>query len=451
MTDRQPSGRLAIVLHTHMPEVLGHGVWPFGEQWLWEAIGESYLRVADVIRGHAVSVGVTPILADQFAAICGPTGDRYPAWVEQTREYVFGEDMRAFSKVGRDDLHAALAPQLEDHRAAIERFDGPLARDLNGLFAELAGTGVELLAGPATHPVMPLLASDFGRDLQLKRGLESHRARFGRPRGIWLPECAWDSGLDQAIARAEIEYFCIDQSKAHGAASLKNLEPVKTPAGPVALPIDWQMIEKVWSEPGYPSAAPYRSTFERTIHDLMPWNNAGDAWDPAAARAQAQADADAFLGDLARRLESYAEQRGAPGTSVFAADTELFGHWWYEGPWWLAAVIERAPSYGIELVTLGQLVDSCDPVDRPLARSTWGKNKSFETWDSPVTAELVFEQRRAELDYESAAASSTAERELLALQASDWAFMQSGDRTGSYGTERFAGHLAEFRSALAGR
>lgn len=440
-----------------MPEVLGHGVWPFGEQWLWEAIGESYLRVADAVRGHAVTIGITPVLADQFEALRGADGDRYGEWVSGTREYVFGEDMGAFEQVGRGDLRAALAPQLEDHRQGVDRFEHEFGRDLIGLFAQLAAAGAELLAGPATHPVMPLLASDFGRDLQLSRGLASHAARFGPARGIWLSECAWDRDLDQALARANVEYFCVDQSRIHGDIALANMRPLRTPAGPLAIPIDWQTIKQVWDEGGYPSAAGYRSTFARTIHDLLPYDNSGAAWRPAAAQALAESHADRFLRDLAARLEVYSGTYDEQGTCVFAADTELFGHWWHEGPWWLSAVLERAAGYGIELVTLGELAATARPDAGRIGRSSWGKGKTLETWDSPATSAIVWQQRRAELALEALAADgkaepaalAAAERELLALQASDWAFMESGARTGDYGAQRFAGHLAAFERELS--
>lgn len=452
MTARPVVGRLAIVLHTHMPDVLGHGVWPFGEQWLWEVLAGSYLRVADAVRGRAVTIGITPVLADQLSALRGAPGDRFGAWVKDTREYVFGEDMRAFVEVGRPELTEALAPQLADYRRAVDRFENELARDVNSLFAELAAAGAELLAGPATHPVLPLLASDRGLDLQLTTGTSSHAERFGRARGIWLPECAWDSGLDGALARAGTEYFCVDQSAALGELALENLEPVATPAGPLAIPIDWHTIAQVWREDGYPAAGAYRSTFARTIHDLLPYDNTGAGWNPASARAQAEAHADVFLRALAARLETYAGERGRPGTSVFAADTELFGHWWYEGPWWLEAVCARAGDYGIELVTLGEVADSAQPAARELARATWGQGKNFDTWDSPAVAEIAWSQRRAELDLERAGAAGrdpVAERELMALQASDWAFMESGGRTGDYGARRLAEHLASFERALA--
>ena len=62
--------RLSIVLHTHMPYVEGFGTWPFGEEWLWEAIATSYLPLLDVLDAHPgkVTLSMTPVLADQLAA-----------------------------------------------------------------------------------------------------------------------------------------------------------------------------------------------------------------------------------------------------------------------------------------------------------------------------------------------------------------------------------------------
>ena len=62
-------GRLAIVLHSHLPYVEGFGTWPFGEEWLWEAIATSYLPLTDVLRtGAPVSLSLTPVLCDQLEA-----------------------------------------------------------------------------------------------------------------------------------------------------------------------------------------------------------------------------------------------------------------------------------------------------------------------------------------------------------------------------------------------
>src|ERR671934_1058074 len=66
----RPRGELAIVLHTHMPYVEGFGTWPFGEEWLWEAIATSYLPLLDVLDAHPgkVTLSITPVLADQLEA-----------------------------------------------------------------------------------------------------------------------------------------------------------------------------------------------------------------------------------------------------------------------------------------------------------------------------------------------------------------------------------------------
>ena len=62
--------KLSIVLHTHMPYVEGFGTWPFGEEWLWEAIATSYLPLLDVLDTHpgTVTLSITPVLADQLEA-----------------------------------------------------------------------------------------------------------------------------------------------------------------------------------------------------------------------------------------------------------------------------------------------------------------------------------------------------------------------------------------------
>ena len=64
------SGRLSIVLHTHMPYVEGFGTWPFGEEWLWEAMATSYLPLADVLDAHPgrITLSLTPVLCDQLEA-----------------------------------------------------------------------------------------------------------------------------------------------------------------------------------------------------------------------------------------------------------------------------------------------------------------------------------------------------------------------------------------------
>ena len=39
----RPKTTLVLVLHGHLPDVLGHGSWPHGANWLYEAAAETYV------------------------------------------------------------------------------------------------------------------------------------------------------------------------------------------------------------------------------------------------------------------------------------------------------------------------------------------------------------------------------------------------------------------------
>ena len=85
------------------------------------------------------------------------------------------------------------------------------------------------------------------------------------------------------------------------------------------------------------------------------------------------------------------------GLLCCALDTELLGHWWYEGPAWLAAVLEEAPRQGLELVTVSEGIERAEPQQATLAPSTWGTRKDLSTWDSPRVGHIAIAARRAEL------------------------------------------------------
>ena len=294
-----------------------------------------------------------------------------------------------------------------------------------------------------------MLATEAGLRLQLGTGVASHVARFGAWRGgLWLPECAYAPGLERELADHGVRAFCVDQTRAPG---FDHLLPVATEAGPVALPIDWETVELVWhGERGYPVDGTYRDYHRRTVHDLKPWNNAGGPYDAEAARELARAQARDFVERAAARVEG-------GGLLCCALDTELLGHWWYEGPAWLAAVLEEAPRHGLRLVTASEGLELAEPVERPLAASSWGQGKDLSTWDAPRVAEFAFAARAAELGTVAAAAGGAghgdalarAARELLALQASDWPFMVSRELAGDYPQQRLEGHRRAFDTALA--
>jgi 1,4-alpha-glucan branching enzyme len=434
-----------------MPYVEGFGTWPFGEEWLFEAMASSYVPVLDAVGDAPVTVTVTPVLADQLEAIRdGDAGERYTRFARELRALVHDEDAQDLERAGEEALAAELRRAARDY----ERADA-FGCDVLGAFARLERA--ELWTSAATHAVLPLLATRAGAALQLATGIESHIARFGRWRGgFWLPECAYRPGLEEDLEERGVQVVCVDQTDQFGGGTLDNLEPVLTHEGVIAVPIDWQTISLVWDmEEGYPTAAAYRDYYRRTRYHLKPWNTAGAPYRYEEAVGQAREHARSFVAKVAERLDAYAAERGRPGLVCCALDTELLGHWWYEGPVWLGAVIEEAQAAGVELRTVSDAVAQCEPIERPLAESTWGKPKTLQTWDSPAVAEIAFAQRRGELAVVAAATRlgrsprlERAARELLALQSSDWAFQATHDQAGPYPLERVRQHAAELHGAL---
>jgi 1,4-alpha-glucan branching enzyme len=148
---------------------------------------------------------------------------------------------------------------------------------------------------------------------------------------------------------------------------------------------------------------------------------------------------------------------GLPGGGlvVCALDTELLGHWWYEGSAWLEGVVEECARQGLELVRLDDALERHEPTRiesgvEAREASTWGEGGDLSTWSGPAVAEIAFATRAAELEVLRAgsAAGGAAARELLALQASDWAFMVARGLAVPYARERFAGHRAALARAL---
>jgi 1,4-alpha-glucan branching enzyme len=428
-------GRAAVVLHSHMPYVEGFGTWPFGEEWLWEAIATSYLPLLDVLdAGAPVTLSLTPVLCDQLEA---PGAiERCRAFLRDVRPAAYALDIDA-----ADD--AAVVEELQrsagEYAAAVER----LPADLLGVLRPYAAW-----TSAATHAILPLLATDAGVRLQVRTGIESHRARFGDGwrGGFWLPECAHAPWLHALLEESGVHATCVDLTDVLGAGDRGHLRPLATDAGPLLVPIDRVAVDAVWGATGYPAHSAYRDYHHRTPRDHRPWANDGSIYDADRAAEQATADAADFVALVAERV------RGG-GLCVCALDTELLGHWWYEGPRWLAAVVDEARRRGFELVHLDDALADCDPAPAGALEehvTTWGTPRDLSTWSGPAVADLAWATRAAELDVLAAGAGvgERAVRELLALQSSDWAFLVSRDTAGPYPRERFGGHAAALRAAL---
>ena len=450
-------GRFALVLHSHLPWLRGHGNWPVGEEWLHQAIATSYVPVLGALhrlaaKGHKdmVSIGITPVLAAQLddATVLRDAGTWAADWLWRTRELA-ATDPDAAAREARQARDVLDALQTR-HRAGF-----------SPAFRALADAGaIELLAGPATHPFQPLLDERIAA-FSLRTGMDDHTIRFGQAAaGIWAPECGYRPGLENVYSAAGAGHFLMDgPTMLHVGRGTHSAWTVGD-SDVVAFGRDLDVTYRVWSpRKGYPGHHEYRDfhviddmgfrtrrVTSSTVHgpDKAPYSE-------QLARQAVHRDARDFVDTVRERLLDLQEQTDDP-LVVAAYDTELFGHWWHEGPAWLEEVLTLMPHAGIEVTTLRRARERAAGRIDPEAGS-WGSGKDFRVWAGPQVSQLVDDNEDLVRRWLKLAEptrdrlqSDMATQALLAL-SSDWAFMVTKDSAAQYALDRHAGHHAAFNRA----
>ena len=441
MSTGQSAGRLAIVLHSHMPYVEGFGDWPFGEEWLWRAVAESYLRVADVIEGKPVTLGVTPVLADQFEDL------------REARRRPLDRLLRRLARVLLRRGHALVSPgrprRSLDLAGAAARglpLGEPRASRANSIeiwrrcSIDSARSGVELLGGPATHCIVPLLATDLGADLQFRVGRESHARRFGpiarrlaagvRVRrtastGCLRGQASSTSASTSRGPRRRLRSTIFNPSRPR---------PDRSPSRSTGRRSSWSGTRTATPRPTPIAPAStarsmrcFRATTSATrgIHRSRTRPGACSRGSvPAQRRRAARDPRDRALTAMAASAWS----RSTPSCSV-TGGTRARG-----GSRRCSSTPRRpASSWSRSAMACAR---SSRSSDRSRGRAG-ARSKTLETWDSPAVAEFAWQQRAAELAFGCLAsigsrrrrtAALRAARELLALQSSDWAFLETREQ-----------------------
>lgn len=383
--------------------------------------------------------------------------------------------------------------QREYHRAG---------GDVVGALRRHADAGrIELLSSAATHGFLPLLSRAESIDLQLAVGRAEHRRLFGRsPRGCWAPECAYRPGLEEHFAAHGYEFFFVDAHLAEAGRPLGLYRDTGRPDGwplteaeapelpvrrspyrayevsprpgrsrVVAFVRDPQSTRQVWSRHGgFPGDGAYLEFHKiRYPGGLKLWRVTHPAadlglkepYEPNAARARAWGHA----GHLHWLLKSRAQAPHQRGESVIVApfDTELFGHWWFEGVDFIADLYRHLAGSETPLPRTASQHLEAEPPDAAiaLAAGSWGANGDFSMWQNPATQwtwDLLWplEQRFWTLapaalgDSALELVLAQAARELLLLQSSDWQFIISTGAAADYATRRFLGHAEDLEVLL---
>ena len=457
-----PVGTFCLVLHSHLPWLAHAGTWPVGEEWLYQAWSGSYRRVLGVLETFAaegyrdlLTLGVTPVLAAQLDD---------PYCLDELHRWLGDWQNRAQEMAGRRDpaLRGLAADEFRAAAEALGDFEARWRHGASAVLRPLLDAGVvELLGGPATHSFTPLL-SDRVAEFALQAGLADTRLRLGTvPAGIWAPECGYRPGLEHLYARAGVTRFVVDGPSLHG-----DTGEARTvgDSDVVAFGRDLEVTYRVWSpRRGYPGGRHYRDfhTFDHgsgfrtarvTSASTRPERKAPYA--PAAAAAAARADAADFVDVVRRRLTGLRERTGRPALVVAAYDTELFGHWWHEGPEFLTAVLRSLPAAGVRVATLGGALAAGHLGGRVvLPESSWGSGKDWRVWQVPDLAEqgwlvqdrlLRIVDKTVEARTPRSAELDQLGREGLLALSSDWAFMVTKNSAPDYARRRAAQHADRF-------
>ncbi|GAB2646746.1 glycoside hydrolase family 57 protein [Gordonia jinhuaensis] len=470
-------GQFTLVLHSHLPWLANHGRWPVGEEWLYQSWAGSYLRVAAVLeeladegRTDLLSLGVTPVLAAQLDD---------PHCLSSMHEWLADWRLRAHEAmqfVGDDaaqQQQVRIAGQREHHDSGrgLELFESRWRHGGSAVLRSLADRGaIEYLGGPLAHPFAPLLHPRL-RAFSLDEGLADAAHRIGtRPQGIWAPECAYTPGMENGYRAAGVRHFMVDGPTLHGDTALGR--PVGD-SDVIAFGRDLTVSYRVWSPTaGYPGHAVYRDFYtydhrfglkaSRVTGRSVP-GEAKKPYDPQRTRSVLDRHVEDFVDTVRTRLLGEYERTGRPALVVAAFDTELFGHWWHEGPDWLAAVLRRLPEAGVSVGSLRTAADRGFVGERvDLPASSWGAGKDWRVWTGERVADLValndevsrtaldsVDKRLAAAGHRRDPVSDQILREALLTVSSDWPFMVTGDAAAGYARDRAFLHAHATREICA--
>lgn len=359
-----------------------------------------------------------------------------------------------------------------------------------------------------------------------KENYKKHFGR--NPRGIWLPECAyrpsyeWHSyipvepynqprlrpGIEQFLAHHDIEYFVTDQKNYENSRPLGAFDENRDFFTPITSPdfhqVPWnfdknplrlyevsssekveygtaaafarheQICMQVWSgDVGYPAEADYLDFHKKHFPSKLRYWRVTDAkadmmyktlYHPDWVWDKLDKQVHHFIHNIENTLNYHMNMTGKFGTLSAPFDTELFGHWWFEGPMFIKMMIEGiANSPWIKMAKASEQYDIIKPQEViAIAEGSWGANNSHEVWSNSETVwtwEAIYNDEKRledfyknnpihELNATQTRIVKQALRELMLMQASDWQFLIYTWSARDYAEQRFLYHHSDFNRLM---
>lgn len=487
-------GYVAFVLHAHLPYVRHPEYDGFlEERWLFEAISETYIPLINTFKtliGEGVNYRVTMSLTPPLLSMLSDSllQERYIKYLEKLIEL---SSMEVERTLDLPEFHPLAVFYHNKYKNDLAMFRDVYRGNIITAFKELQDAGnLEIIASAATHGFLPLLSTTpESIKAQICIGVKTYEKFFGRkPRGIWLPECGYIPSVEAVLKENGLEYFI---TESHGIlfADPKPVfgtyTPIVTPNGMVAFGRDTESSRQVWSsKEGYPGDYDYREYYRDIGYDLdydyikdyiladgqrihtgikyyritgrteykQPYN-------PDWAKNKADIHAGNFMFNREKQIEYLSEVMDKPPIIVCPYDAELFGHWWYEGPYWLYSLLKKIhyDQNVFKLITLSGYINE-NPIMQVSSPcpSSWGFKGYNEVWLNSSNdwiyrhihkaAERMVELANTNRSAEGVTrdALNQAARELLLAQSSDWAFIMKTGTMVQYAERRTKDHIGRF-------
>ncbi len=489
-------GYLSFILHAHLPYVRHPEYHAFLEEdWLFEAITETYIPLIEVFEklvednvDFRLTMSLTPPLVSMLADEV--LQSRYLQYLDK-RIHLAGLEIKR-TKHQPEFLRLAQM-YLKYFNNARFVFAEKYRRNIVTAFKNFQDVGkLEIITCGATHGYLPLMNGNVNAmRAQIKVAVDHYEKHFGRkPRGIWLPECGYEPGIDQILKEAGIRFFI---TETHGVlfASPRPkygiFAPVYCPSGVAAFGRDMESSKQVWSsKEGYPGDFAYRDFYRDVGFDLdydyvKPYlhgdgkrgnigikyyritgkTNHKEPYQPEVALDRAAEHAGNFMFNREKQIEHLASIMDRKPLIVAPYDAELFGHWWHEGPDWINFLFRKIAfdQKTIALITPTEYLERypVNQVSTP-SYSSWGYKGYNEYWlnekndwiyrhlhkaaDRMVELAKAYPQTNGNVTLTRGL--NQAARELLLAQSSDWAFIMKTGTMVEYAVKRTKEHLFNF-------
>jgi len=232
--------------------------------------------------------------------------------------------------------------------------------------------------------------------------------------------------------------------------------------------------QRVWSADwGYPGDFDYREFHRKDGESgLQYWRVTGakvdlgdkDFYHPDWAANKVRMHAQDFVGLVERIHQSRSSYGMDYGLISSNYDTELFGHWWFEGVDWLKQVLRGlAESESVDLTTASEHITNYPPEQiLHVPEGSWGAGGTHFTWSNVETEWMWPPLHEAENRFKNLAnkhhddygdahlrgVMNQAARELLLAESSDWPFLVTTGQAKDYAIQRFSQHLERFTSLV---